>query len=280
MSIIQKIISKPVNLFGTALLAETGRTTATATPTGTGSSAGLKLAVFSAFFLAVASLAGSAFLYQSLNSERRERQALEGAQDQMREKSMGLEKSSQDYKNQMNELQAKLNADETERTQFRKAISENRKQMVLLQEKLKEAEELKQKALERQDQSESESETLPEFGPALAPSLVSNTPAPTSTASPKSSSARPASAPALAPAPAAERKPQVLTVNRKFNFVVVSLGMKDGLQMGQYVEAVRNGKPTAHVQVEKLYENFAAATIVQESKAAPIKEGDLIRKTA
>ena len=69
-----------------------------------------------------------------------------------------------------------------------------------------------------------------------------------------------------------------MTVNRKFDFVVVNLGSRDNLRMGDRLEVLRDGKSIASVEVEKLYDNFAAATIVEERKNAQIQEGDSIRK--
>lgn len=231
-------------------------------------SAGLKLAVFGAFILALLSLAGSGWLYQSLNAEMRDRQALEGAQDQIRDKSVNLEKVSESYKSQIEELQVKLQEYENERGQFKQAIEDNRDLIISLQERLKAAEEIKNKALELKAAAEQAVPAGPSENAGGSPSDFSAPPA---------GAANPAVV-ALPSTPPVVRAPQVLTVNRKFNFVVVSLGVKDGLQMGDAIEILRQGKPIANVQVEKLYENFAAATIVREPKEDPIKEGDSIRK--
>jgi len=60
--------------------------------------------------------------------------------------------------------------------------------------------------------------------------------------------------------------------------VVVNLGLRDNLRMGDKLIVERDGKTVAGVEVEKLYDNFAAATIVDTRKNGEIKEGDLVRK--
>jgi hypothetical protein len=72
--------------------------------------------------------------------------------------------------------------------------------------------------------------------------------------------------------------PKVMTINRKFNFVVFNLGTQDQMKMGETLQVVRDGKVIAKVQIEKLYERFAAATIIEESPQNLIKEGDQIQR--
>lgn len=72
--------------------------------------------------------------------------------------------------------------------------------------------------------------------------------------------------------------PKVLTVNRKFNFVVINQGLQDGLKMGDKLKVLKQGKEIATVQVEKLYDKFSAATLVEEDPNQQVIEGDEIRK--
>ncbi|MFH0983910.1 MAG: hypothetical protein V1882_00075 [Candidatus Omnitrophota bacterium] len=72
--------------------------------------------------------------------------------------------------------------------------------------------------------------------------------------------------------------PKVLTVNRKFNFVVVNLGMQDGLKMGDRLKVFKQGQQCATVQVEKLYDKFSAATLVEENPKQQVVEGDEISR--
>lgn len=71
---------------------------------------------------------------------------------------------------------------------------------------------------------------------------------------------------------------RILTVNRKFNFVVINVGLRDGLRMGDKVEILQEGKVKATAQIEKIYDKFSAATLLNEDKSNPAHEGDAIRK--
>lgn len=71
---------------------------------------------------------------------------------------------------------------------------------------------------------------------------------------------------------------RVLTVNRKFNFVVINLGLQEGLKMGDKLKVLKQGKESAAIQIEKLYDKFSAATLVEEDPKQQVVEGDEIRK--
>lgn len=70
---------------------------------------------------------------------------------------------------------------------------------------------------------------------------------------------------------------KVLVVNREFNFIVVSLGSKDGVRAGSRFSVVREGEPIGTVEVERLYENMAAANVLPEATRKEILEGDTVR---
>jgi len=71
---------------------------------------------------------------------------------------------------------------------------------------------------------------------------------------------------------------KVLTVNRKFNFVVINQGLQEGLKMGDKLKVLKQGQEVAMVQIEKLYDKFSAATLVEEDPEQQVVEGDEIRK--
>lgn len=71
-------------------------------------------------------------------------------------------------------------------------------------------------------------------------------------------------------------KGEVLVVNKKFDFVVVSLGEDDGLAPGMNLGIYRDAKLLAMLQVEKIHANMAAAKIPPEWKNVDIKEGDMV----
>lgn len=71
---------------------------------------------------------------------------------------------------------------------------------------------------------------------------------------------------------------KVLVVNRDFNFVVVNLGSKDGVKVGDQFSLWREGKAVAKAQVEKIYDAMAAATLLTEELKGQVKEGDQVRR--
>ena len=84
---------------------------------------------------------------------------------------------------------------------------------------------------------------------------------------------------ALAPdAPAPAEDSRILTVNRKFNFIVINIGTRDGLKMGDKVQVMQGSAQKALAQVEKIYDKFSAATLLDEDKANPVHEGDTVRR--
>lgn len=73
------------------------------------------------------------------------------------------------------------------------------------------------------------------------------------------------------------REGKILVVNREFNFVVVNLGSKDGLKAGAQLSIWRGNKAVAKAQVERIYDNMAAATLLTEEQKGQVQEGNLVR---
>lgn len=220
-------------------------------------STGLKASIVITLLLSLASLAGTVYLYQSLNAERRERQALEASQVQIQEKSVSLEKGAKAYEEKITKLEEQVRDAGTAKQQLTTALEQSRKQITELQSRITAIEE-KNRAIEEQaakyDSEFSEEETeIPaaSISPAGVATIAETT-------------------------AAAATNSRVLTVNRKFNFIVVNVGLRDNLKMGDTVNVVRDGKTVGSASVEKIYDNFAAANITKEPKNAPIAEGDSI----
>ena len=71
----------------------------------------------------------------------------------------------------------------------------------------------------------------------------------------------------------------VLLVNRKYNFIVVNLGSRQGLNLNDILIVQQKGAEVAKVRVEKLYDDYCAAYIVEEQSQHPIGEGDAVAAT-
>ncbi len=95
---------------------------------------------------------------------------------------------------------------------------------------------------------------------------------------PKVTAPEPVPSPDVSVAAGATAGAKVLTVNRKFNFVVINQGLQEGLKMGDKLKVFKQGKESATVQIEKLYDKFSAATLVEEDPKQQVVEGDEIRK--
>ena len=68
----------------------------------------------------------------------------------------------------------------------------------------------------------------------------------------------------------------VLLVNRTYNFIVLNLGSKHGLGMDEVLSVRRNGTEIGKARVEKLYDDYSAAYIIEEKSDQPIGEGDAV----
>lgn len=221
---------------------------------------GLKFTVVFSFIISLVALAGAGILFNDLTVETQKRQVLELSHAQLQQKSEVFEKSSSQYKAAVEKIQTDF---DTEKNSLKKQLDDSRSQIDDLRSKIKNIQE-KNKTIE-----EVAGNKIMEEG---AKSSLSFSPA----SSDVSSAAVPA-APKVSQAVPAPKEIKVLSVNRKFNFAVVNMGLSQKLKIGDPLEVIRAGKPVARMQVEKLYEGFCAASIKQEPKEAPIKEGDAVR---
>ncbi|MFH0917863.1 MAG: hypothetical protein V1830_01885 [Candidatus Omnitrophota bacterium] len=68
---------------------------------------------------------------------------------------------------------------------------------------------------------------------------------------------------------------KVMIVNKEFNFVVINLGSKDKVSVGDEFSVSRAGKPIGDLKIEKVHEFMSAAGFAPELKEA-IKENDKV----
>jgi len=69
---------------------------------------------------------------------------------------------------------------------------------------------------------------------------------------------------------------KVISVNKKYDFIVINLGMDD-VGKGDKVSVIREGKLIAEAQIERVEEKVCAATVLPEYKQVEIKESDVVR---
>ncbi|MDD5059770.1 MAG: hypothetical protein PHY35_01455 [Candidatus Omnitrophica bacterium] len=72
---------------------------------------------------------------------------------------------------------------------------------------------------------------------------------------------------------------RIMVVNKEFNFVVVNLGSKDGVKVGDEFTVVSGGKSIGSIKIEKVHESMSAAGFPIEIKDY-VKENDQITSKA
>lgn len=199
---------------------------------------GMKLALALALILSLAALGGAGYLYQLVNSERQDRQALEASQVQFEERAQSLEAEAEHYRSEIEGMRAQVNTLRTERDQLKANLGKNQSEVAGLLAQIKE---LREQIIVPAPVVESSPPVLLEMEKPATPKI-----------------------------------PKVMTVNHKFEFAIINIGGKDNVKMGDKFKVERQGKTIANLKVEKLYDEFSAATIVEELGGATVNEGDSI----
>lgn len=277
---------------------------------------GTKLGVFFAFILSLVAAGGAYYLYQHLTAERNIRIDLEKKYDSTRERVLNLqsekeqikaakeqfEAESEDYRRKAQEYESQVSRLKNEtskiisvRTDLEKQLQDKSSQVAEMEQKIVELQQKAEEAMracnvtpadikETLSQEEVSSPLANEGGLVFSSPGVTSASVPTSVmAVPQSEVVSPGISSVLSPTSSVPldivRGSKVLTVNRKFNFVVVNLGLKDGLKMGDSLKVIKSGRVSATLQVEKLYDKFAAATIVTEDQQIQVMEGDEVSRS-
>ena len=221
-----------------------------------------KIAIFGSYLVGAAALLGAMYVYDSLLLEAKQRRALESNHAALSDRTAALEAAIEEQRAQVVQIGDRLNQsiekEQAIRNEIRREIDKRRVEILNLQKKL-------------------EAVQAPVvYGPSL-PALALADKAvitvPVSAAAPAASVQSPTPA-------AAASKLRILTVNKQFRFVVVNMGMDEGIKVGDKLKVLRNGGSAGMVQIEKLYDNFSAAAIVEENANAPMEVGDGIARLA
>ena len=73
---------------------------------------------------------------------------------------------------------------------------------------------------------------------------------------------------------------KILVTNKDYNFVVINLGSKDGVNAGDAFALYHNNKYIGDIKVEKIHESMSAADFTSASIKGAVSEGDrVVRKT-
>lgn len=248
----------------------------------------IKVAIVSSFALATAAFAASGYLFLRVRAERAALGALESENLQLEERSKASETQLAQQEKEVERFQAQIQDYVSQRESLKGELDQALAEAAKLKKKIQELEGERDRLSNQVNVGTVTEEALVEEAQKVVPVLPATPPTPAKVegkAEPEKKSEKVSekkTAKEEKPAPPAgvradQRPNQVLSVNRKFNFVVVNLGLRDKLKIGDTLRVEQNGKLIGRLQVEKLYENFSACGILEEIKPAQIQEGDLVR---
>ena len=69
---------------------------------------------------------------------------------------------------------------------------------------------------------------------------------------------------------------EVLTINREFAFIVISLGKRDGVTEGMIFNIRRDNRNIGQLRVETVRENISAAALIDKDALSEIRAGDAV----
>lgn len=181
--------------------------------------------------------------------------------------------SKEDALNQIAQLKGELEQQKTLKTDLEKKLGQAQKDTDKVQAQLKELSskktELEKKIKDLEAQAKAAQDTGVELGRVIVtPETASALP---SQPAGKTAAAKPAKA-------ASEGK--VLVINKDYNFAVIDLGAKDGVELGNTFTVYHNNKNIGEVKVEKVHDSMAAAGFVNADIKEKINEGDKVVRKA
>ncbi|MFH0738912.1 MAG: hypothetical protein V2A59_03525 [Candidatus Omnitrophota bacterium] len=80
--------------------------------------------------------------------------------------------------------------------------------------------------------------------------------------------------------PSSSFEAKVLVVNKDYNFVVINMGSRDGVRVGDVFSVYHNAKYVGDVKVDKVHDSMAAAGFSSADMKDKISEGDKVEAKA
>lgn len=74
-----------------------------------------------------------------------------------------------------------------------------------------------------------------------------------------------------------EGKGKIMIIDREYDFVIISLGKRDGVVANQEFQVVRGDEMLGRIKIEQVHDELSAAAILPDSRKDDIREGDLVR---
>jgi predicted RNase H-like nuclease (RuvC/YqgF family) len=224
---------------------------------------GVKAAILVLFVAAAVAFVGSWMIYQKWTFEKERNTKLEAEQMQLRDKAQSFDNEVKDLNEEITGLRQKLAVSENSIAQMKDQLSAKDGESEAYQ---KEISGLK-----------TERNSLDEKVRALEDQLAAASPVMKNFVTETTAVSAPATGAVSTPVSLGKQS-KILTVNRQFNFVVINLGFKDRLRVGDRLVVEKDGVEIGTVEVEKSYEHFSAATIINEGRKTPFQEGFSVRR--
>jgi len=251
--------------------------------------------------------AGAFFLYQKEHAENLKlkdqieelnaRQKITEAKlDESKRNVSELELKLQESKTQIDELAKELSAEKSAREeesskleQVRADLEQQKAQRLDLENRLNQAQDDGRKIKTQIGELQSQKTTLEEqvknlevASKSVELGKVVVNPADAKKAAKSKQKAPPLKAPVVKnkePVKAGALEGKVLVVNKEFNFIVISLGSKDGIGLGDVFSVYRGKEYIGDVKIEKVHEGMSAAGFAEEIKNK-ISENDRVVQKA
>jgi ABC-type transporter Mla subunit MlaD len=189
-------------------------------------------------------------------------------------------KAKQEVQGQAQQLKSDLEQQKTLRSDLEAKLSQAQNDAQKAQDQLKELQskkdklDTKLKELETQlQQAQTQSQGV-ELGTIVVSPETSNAPVPAAVSTPA------AEQPKSKAAQNSSLEGKVLVINKDYNFVVINLGSKDGINSGDKFSLYHNNKYIGDVKAEKIHDSMTAADFETASMKDAVSEGDrVVQKT-
>ena len=241
----------------------------------------VKSLAFVSLLVSVGAAAASYLLFDALRAEQAKRASLEAFYNQLLAANEGFKTRDQAFQDEFERIKHQMNVTAGDARGVKNELERVRIEVSNFQKKLLAVEDSSAEIARKFESLSApapavQSGPSPAYVPAAAASAESDSFA--AGLDELTSQILPDAPAAAGEAPAAKAGPQVMTINRNFNFVVLNIGARDNVKMGERMTVEQKGNSIATVEVEKLYDNFSAATIVEERSDSKIQEGDAVRR--
>jgi predicted RNase H-like nuclease (RuvC/YqgF family) len=201
---------------------------------------------------------------------------LKVAQSQIDTLSVAVEREKSDKLqalSQIDMLRTDLEQQKQQRSDLEKKLSLAQDDLKKLQGQVKELNVKRTELEEKISDLEAKAQSGVELGKIVVGPEASKVPQGQSTAKPSAAAAKKSTVPSPLPA---ERslEGKVLVVNRDYDFVVLSIGSKDGVNSGNVFSIYHGNKLIGDVKVDKVHDSMAAASFVSADMKNKVNEGD------